>query len=177
MGEHFSGLSRRPISSSRASYGSALSDVALLRRTELALMNAPFDEGGWAKAIELVATATGSSSANLVAIGGPLLLPLNMFVGRDSKQAASLFERPELWGACNWRVQSAGSPMSIQHEAHYAACRAAGGTMEYDDIVSDMDMQYGCQSVLISDERNFLGLALLRGRREGRNRYVWRGLW
>lgn len=144
-----------------------MSDVALLRQTELALMNAPFDEGGWARAIEMVAIATGSSSANLVALGGPLLLPLNMFVGRDSQQAANLFERPELWGACNWRVRSAGSPMSIQFEAHYAACRAAGGTAEYDDIVSDMDMQYGCQSVLISDQHNFLGLALLRGRREG----------
>lgn len=167
MGEHFSGLNRRPISSSLARYGSATTDVELLRQTELALMNAPFDEGGWARAITMVATATGSPSANLVAIGGPLLLPLNMFVGRDAEQAAGLFDRPELWGACNWRVQSAGAPMSIQYEPHYAACRAAGGTEQYDDAVSDLDLPYGCQSVLISDERNFLGLALLRGRRDG----------
>lgn len=143
------------------------SPVEFLRETELALMNAPFDPGGWVRAIDMVARACRSDSANLVAIGGPLLLPLNIFTGPESERAATDFARPELWGACNWRVRSAGSPMSVQHEAHYAAARAMGGTEEYDDAVSDLNAQYGCQSVLISDERNFLGLALLRGRHEG----------
>lgn len=140
---------------------------AYLRATELALMNAPFEQDGWRKAIAMVAHATGSESANLVALGGPLLLPLNMFVGRESEMAEDYFGRPELWGSCNWRVNSAGAPMTVQHEAHYAATRSRGGTTAYDDAVADLDMQFGCQSPLISDERNFLGLAILRGRREG----------
>lgn len=144
-----------------------MSEVAFLRETELALMNAPFETGGWHRAIGMVAQATGSPAANLVALGGPLLMPLNMFTGQDSDRAADYFSDPALWGSCNWRVQSAGTPMSIQHERHYAAARAAGGTADYDDAVSDLDMQYGCQTVLLSDKRNFLGLAIFRGRREG----------
>lgn len=144
-----------------------MSEVAFLRETELALMNAPFETDGWHQAIDMVARATGSPSANLVAIGGPLLMPLNMFTGRASKRAAAYFSNPMLWGSCNWRVQSSGDPMSIQHEAHYSAARSAGGTADYDDAVSDLDMQFGCQSALISDSRNFLGLAIFRGRREG----------
>ncbi|HVF38189.1 MAG TPA: hypothetical protein VNA29_09650 [Sphingomicrobium sp.] len=144
-----------------------MSDVAYLRDTELALMNAPFEADGWVRAIGKVAGAVGGDAANLAAIGGPLLLPLNLFVGHNSEDTASTFSRAELWGACNWRVQSAGAPMTIQYERHYAAARALGGTADYDDAVSDLDLQYGCQAPLISDERNFLGLAILRGRRKG----------
>lgn len=144
-----------------------MSDVAFLRETESALLNAPFQADGWHQAIDMVARATGSPSANLVAIGGPLLMPLNMFTGRAAQQATDYFANPALWGSCNWRVQSSGEPMSIQYERHYALARSAGGTADYDDAVSDLDMQFGCQSALISDSRNFLGLAIFRGRREG----------
>lgn len=144
-----------------------MSEAAFLRETEQALMNAPFETDGWHRAIDMVAQATASPSANLVAIGGPLLMPLNMFTGRDSERAATYFSNPALWGSCNWRVQSSGEPMSIQHERHYSAARSAGGTADYDDAVSDLDMQFGCQSALISDSRNFLGLAIFRGRSEG----------
>ena len=33
-----------------------------------------------------------------------------------------------MWGATNWRVNSAGPAMSIQHEPHYAAYRASAVT-------------------------------------------------
>lgn len=144
-----------------------MQDVAYLRETELALMNAPFDAGGWSKAIGMVATATGSGAAHLAALGGPLLLPLDMFVGRDADKVDRYFSRPELCGAANWRITSIGAPMSIQHEGHYAQARALGGTADYDDAVADFDMALGCQSTLIHDERNFLGLALIRSRLEG----------
>lgn len=138
-----------------------------LRAAELALMNAPFEADGWSLALDAVARASGGSGANLVALGGPLLLPLNMFTGRESERAATYFSRPELWGACNWRVQCSGRPLSIQHDVHYSAARKAAGPSDYDDAVSDLDMQYGCQSVLLSDVTNFLGIAVFRGRREG----------
>lgn len=138
-----------------------------LRAAELALMNAPFETDGWSRAIEAVSQASGGSGANLVGIGGPLMLSLNMFTGRKSEQAAAYFSRPELWGACNWRVHCSGRPLSIQHDAHYSEARRSLGPSDYDDAVSDLDMQYGCQSVLLSDSSNFLGLAIFRGRREG----------
>lgn len=138
-----------------------------IRETELALLNAPFEPDGWTRALEMVASATGSAGANLVGVGGPLALSLNLITGRDAGLADRYLARAELWGACNWRVNSSGLPLTVQHERHYAAYRQAADTSIYDDAVSDLDMQFGCQSVLISDSRTFVGLAVFRGRREG----------
>jgi hypothetical protein len=144
-----------------------MSDVAYLRETELALMNAPFQEDGWKRAIEMVAKATGSGAAHLAAIGGPALMPLDIFVGREADRIDEHFSAPELCGAANWRIASIGAPMTIQHERHYAEARALGGTGPYDEGVAAIDMQLGCQSALLNDDRNFLGLALIRSQREG----------
>ena len=142
-------------------------DAAFLRETELAILNAPFEGQGWRRAVEMISSACHSSAANLVGFGGPLGISLNLFTGRESDRAAGYFSRPELWGRCNWRVNSVGAPMTVQHEAHYAAYRDREETSEYDDAVSDLDMPFGCQSPLIADSRSFLGLALLRSRRDG----------
>lgn len=142
-------------------------DAAFLRDTELAIINAPFEGEGWRRAVEMVSSACHSSAANLVGFGGPLGLSLNLFTGRESERAERYFSRAELWGRCNWRVNSAGAPMTVQHEAHYAAYREREQTAEYDDAVADLDMPFGCQSPLIADSRTFLGLALLRSRRDG----------
>lgn len=142
-------------------------DAAFLRDTELAILNAPFEGEGWRRAVEMISSACRSSAANLVGFGGPLGLSLNLFTGRESDRAAGYFSRPELWGPCNWRVNSVGAPMTVQHEAHYAAYRRSAETADYDDAISDLDMPFGCQSPLIADSRTFLGLALLRSRRDG----------
>ena len=100
-----------------------------------------------------------------------MLLPFNLFTGRMADRAGAHFASPALWGACNWRVGSSGEPMTIQHDGHYRAYRRQVGpalTADYDDAVSDIDMQYGCQSVLMADQQHFLGLAIMRGRAEGR---------
>lgn len=138
-----------------------------IRQTELALLNAPFDPGGWQRAIAMVAQTTGGAGANLVAFGGPLPLSLNLFTGREEAIAERHFARPELWGRCNWRVNSSARPLTVQYERHYSAYRKTADTADYDDAVADLDMQFGCQSVLIDDSRTFVGLAVYRGRREG----------
>jgi hypothetical protein len=138
-----------------------------LREAQLALLNASFEARGWERAIERVAHAVGGSGANLVCLGGPLAPSLNLFVGKNDALAQRSFGKPELWGSCNWRVNTGSSPMTIQHDGHYEAYRQVADTSDYDDAVSDLDIQFGCQSVLIADERMFLGLAVLRGRREG----------
>jgi hypothetical protein len=145
-----------------------MSDVAFLRETELALMNAPFEADGWKKAISMVASATGSGAAHLAAFGGPLLMSLDMFVGREADRIDDYFADSALCGAANWRINCIGEPMTIQHERHYDEVRALGGASLYDQAVREIDMEYGCQSTLFSDERNFLGLCLIRSRREGK---------
>ena len=142
-----------------------MSDRAL-RQAELKILNAPFEERGWESALEAVAEATRSHAAQLLGIGGPLLIPLNMLVGPPASFGHYL-EDADLHGACNWRIGSTTTPMAIQHEGDYAAYRLANDTSDYDDAMSDMDIQYGCQSALLLDSRNLLGLAVLRGRRDG----------
>ena len=100
-----------------------------------------------------------------------MLLPFNLFTGKHADEAGRHFANPMLWGSCNWRVGASGAPMTIQHEDHYRAYRRSHGpalTADYDDIVSDTDMQFGCQAVLMADQEHFLGIAVMRGRMEGR---------
>lgn len=120
--------------------------------------------------MERAAWVCGGSAANLVGIGGPMLLPLNLFTGKTADHASRHFANPSLWGSCNWRVGSSSQPMTIQYDKHYRAYRRqVGGAMtaNYDDVVSDLDMQFGCQSVLMADQEHFLGLAVMRGKLEG----------
>lgn len=137
-----------------------------LRRAELRILNAPFEERGWELAVEAVAEATGSHAAQLLGLGGPMCLPLNVFVGAPAAHRRYI-DNVELHGPCNWRVGSTTTPMAIQHEPDYARYRESHDTADYDDATSDMDIQYGCQSALLLDSRNLIGLALLRGRRDG----------
>ena len=143
------------------------SNASYVRQAELALINAPFEPDGWRRAIAMVATATASPSANLVGMGGPMLLPFNIFSGPNHQRSERYFADPALWGACNWRVGCVTVPMSIQHESHYRARREQGGTGDYDDAVSDLDIPFGCQSAIMMEPGGFVGLAMMRGRRDG----------
>ena len=99
-----------------------------------------------------------------------MLLALNLFTGKMADQATRHFANPSLWGSCNWRVGASSQPLTIQHDKHYRAYRRQHGgalTADYDDVVSDLDMQFGCQSVLMADQEHFLGLAITRGKLEG----------
>jgi hypothetical protein len=133
----------------------------------MALMNAPFEPGGWTRAIEAVAEATRSDAAHLIGLGGPLLLPLNIIVGRDADRVAAYCEQPEMLGPANWRLRSVGRPTTVQFERDYEVAREGGETAYYDDAISDLDMRFGSQTTIMVDDRNFIGLALLRGERTG----------
>jgi len=141
-------------------------DEGSLREAELAILNAPFEADGWARAAQAIAGATGSNAAHLLGIGGPLLLPLNVFVG-DVPGIERYLGDPVFHGAINWRVGSVTTPMAIQHEVHYEAYRQLHDTSDYDDAASDLDIQFGCQCAVLLDSRNMLGLALLRSRADG----------
>lgn len=136
------------------------------RQAELAILNAPFEKGGWHRAAAGIAEATGSSAAHLLGMGGPLLLPLNVFVG-DVPGIERYLGDPDFHGESNWRVGSVTLPMEIQHEAHYAAYRLEHDTAEYDDASSDLDIPFGCQCAVLLDSNTLLGIALLRRRRDG----------
>lgn len=139
------------------------SDVETAR---LAILNAPFEDGGWARATLAIAEATGSSAAQLIGFGGPMLLPLNVVVGDIGGPTGHLCNA-HLYGPCNWRINSVGPAMSIQHEAHYRAYSMTCDTSDYDDAVSDVDLPFGCQSALFEEPGRLIGISLLRRRRDG----------
>lgn len=134
---------------------------------ETAILNAAFEPDGWQRAVEAVAAATRSSAAQLLGLGGPLLLPLNIVAG-SFPGGERHFTNPALHGQCNWRIGVAADPLSIQDERDYAAFRRFNDTAIYDDAVSDLDIPFGCQSALVLDHNGLLGLALLRSARDGR---------
>jgi len=141
-------------------------DEGSLREAELAILNAPFEADGWERAMLAIADSTGSRAVHLLGMGGPLLLPLNVFVG-DVPGIERYLGDPVFHGAINWRVGSVTAPMAIQHEADYEAYRRLHDTADYDDAASDLDIQFGCQCAVLLDSNTLLGLALLRGRSEG----------
>lgn len=133
---------------------------------QLALLNAPFAPGGWQSAMDAVAIATGSAAAQLIGIGGATQLSLNIIGGQIVGNRAHL-DDPKMYGPCNWRINAVGAPMSIQHEGHYRAYAAGRDTADYDDAVADVDLPFGCQSLLIAEDRWAVGLSLLRRHRDG----------
>ena len=156
----------------------AFRNVPAVEEARRALLNAPFEEDGWRPAVEKLLAATGASTGNMVALGGPLLMPLCFYVGRDWERATDMARDPAMWGTANWRVNTTTVPLAIQHDAHYAAYRASHDTQVYDDMMSDLDMASGCQSALVIEDGVFLGLAITasaRGggfRREGVERFA-----
>lgn len=138
----------------------------LLREAELAFLNAPFRDGGWQEAIALLAVATGSRTAQLLGIGGPLQLSLNILSDTPTDPNRHL-GNPLLHGPANWRIGVTDRPMQLRHERHYAAYRGAQDTSYYDDACSDLDIPFGCQMPLLLDSDGLLGMALLRSSREG----------
>lgn len=145
---------------------SLIRERAALRDAEIAILNAPFDSDGWERAMLAIADSTGSNAVHLLGMGGPLLLPLNVFLG-DVPGIERYLGDPVFHGAINWRVGSVTAPMAIQHEADYEAYRRLHDTSDYDDVASDLDIQFGCQCAVLLDSRNMLGLALLRSRADG----------
>ena len=141
-------------------------EASIVREAELALLNAPFEARGWDGAIAAVAAATGSSGAQLIGVGGPLVIPLNVVVGNFSGPWHH-FSDARLYGSCNWRINTVGPQGSIQHEQHFAAYAAGHVTADYDDAVADLDVPFGCQSAFLIDADRLVGLSLLRRQRDG----------
>ena len=145
----------------------AFRDVPAFEEARRALLNAPFEEDGWRPAVEKLLAATGATTGNMVALGGPLLMPLCFYVGRDWERATDMARDPAMWGTANWRVNTTTVPLAVQHDDHYAAYRASHDTQVYDDMMSDLNMASGCQSALVIEDGVFLGLAITSSARRG----------
>lgn len=141
-------------------------EVQFLRETRRALLNAPFVEDGWRTAIDMVARATGSRGANLVCLGSSAPT-LNLFTGFDPAEVERALSDPAMWGPQNWRVGTSTHPYDIQHDVHYRNYRDGRPRGDYDEAAYQLDMPHGFQTIFSRDAAGFIGLAVIRGRREG----------
>lgn len=145
---------------------SSVGDGAFLRQTEVAILNAPFVEDGWRTAIDMVARATHSRGANLICLGSAAPT-LNLFTGFDTVEVGRALSDPAMWGAQNWRVGTSTKPFEIQHDQHYSEYRSGRPAGDYDEAAFELDMPHGFQTIFSRDVAGFIGLAVIRGRREG----------
>ena len=113
-----------------------------------------------------LADVTGTRIAQLIGVGGPLPLPLNLLTEYPHDPHGHI-GNPLLYGPVNWRINSTERPMTLEHEPHYQAYRARRTTSMYDDAVSDLDLPHGCQSALMYGADGIVGISLLRSSREG----------
>lgn len=132
-------------------------------------LSAALEPEGWDAAIRAMAHATGSSHGQLIGFG-PDTAAFNWISDIDAslvaRGAAIDQSRPDL----NFRIGAdriAGRP-DIVHEAHYDVARRRLANDDYLDLCAEFDIFEGCQTRLLAEPGMMIGLALLRGRTDGR---------
>lgn len=132
---------------------------------------------GWSTALEGLADATGSMRAQLVGFGSPEWAPFN-WVTNISDRDVELFSQLDGHSASiNYRVASEHIfSDSLISEDHYEHVRLTLRSTDYIDYCEQTEMPFGCQTMVLKDQRGSLGLALLRSRKDGRTGHAQRQL-
>lgn len=131
--------------------------------------DAAFDSSLWLPALDSLARGTGSRCGQLIGIGGPAVFPFNLCSNLDERAIEDLAIIQGGGPGVNWRVAASleVGTMTIASERDYARVRPHLETNIYDDFAAQYDIEFGCQSALISEDNLIVGLALLRGRADG----------
>jgi DNA-binding CsgD family transcriptional regulator len=133
-------------------------------------MGAALEPHLWRDVLGEMADATGSAHGQLIGFG-PGAAAFNWISGIDEDVLASTgamdLNTPDL----NFRIAAdiMRDAPPIIHEAHYDMVRDTLRAEDYLDICSDLDIAHGCHTRLLADDRSMIGLALLRGERDGRS--------
>ncbi|HUD28636.1 MAG TPA: helix-turn-helix transcriptional regulator [Novosphingobium sp.] len=128
---------------------------------------APFEEAGWDGALKALASATGSSRAQLIAIGERHTLfnwVTDIEPGYVEDFVAIEGHRPDV----NYRVAASRGPYEVSWEVHYDAIKAAAPNDAYMQHVRRWDAEHGAQLMLSDQPGAFFGLAALHSASDGR---------
>jgi DNA-binding CsgD family transcriptional regulator len=128
---------------------------------------APFEVGGWDRALKRLADGTRSSHMQLIAVGGPGLIPFNHTTEAEDGFVDQFVEIGGGDPLRNWRIAVSGGLLEVVSEAHYADARKGRRFDIYNDYVSRFDVPFGCQAVLATEQGLFMGLAALRSQADG----------
>lgn len=130
-----------------------------------------FDPDGWIDALHTMAEATRSARGQLIGLGGPRAVPFNWVTGFPEDALAEFIKIDGGSAAVNPRVAaSVADPHGdILHELHYDAARSRLTSDVYVEFGERHDIPFGCQTRLLNDQDNMIGLAVLRTRSDGRS--------
>ena len=138
---------------------------------------AALDPTTWMQALDLLADATGSTSGQLIGVGGAKTVPFN-WVTSFSPEAVKRFEAidggsPQV----NFRIAAdiGVQTATIIDERDYDRVRPLLASDAYLDLCSDYDIPFGCQTALRRDDGGLIGLAVLRRTADGRTNERQRG--
>lgn len=140
-------------------------------------LSAALEPEKWEPAIAAMARATGSGHGQLIGFG-PGAWGFNWISDIDtsivSRGAAIDQAKPDL----NFRVAADRLPDRpvVVHEAHYDMARPTLRSDDYLDLCSDFDIFDGCQTRLVGNADQMVGLALLRNGKDGRTTQDQRNL-
>lgn len=127
---------------------------------------APFEQAGWDTALKGLASATGSSRAQLLAIGERHTL-FNWVTDLDDGYLEDFLAIEGHRADVNYRVAAARGA-EVAWEQHYDAVRAVSTNEAYMDHVRRWDAEHGAQLVLADEPQGFFGLAALHSASDGR---------
>jgi DNA-binding CsgD family transcriptional regulator len=128
---------------------------------------APFEESGWDRALKALAGATGSSRAQLLALGERHTLfnwVTDVQEGYAEEFIAIEGHRPEV----NYRVAASRGPFELVWEKHYDEVRAAATNDAYIEHIRRWDAEHGAQVILADQPEVSFGLAALHSESDGR---------
>lgn len=132
------------------------------------MMAAPLSTNGWHVALQALATATHSSSGQIIGIGPSRALAFNLVTDPVEADVINRFDTEVAdYSSNNWRVAATAAPFEIRHEYHYEEVRRIAKTSVYDEFAHLANIPYGCQTVLHNQNGLLIGLAALRSYDDG----------
>lgn len=132
------------------------------------VQEAPFSQTGWETALRALATATRSSSGQIIGIGAARVVVFNLMTTLVEPEICRRWDTEiGAYSSSNWRVAATGGVLELRHEHHYQQVRNPGRSALYDDFCHDANMPFGCQTVLLNQGGLLIGLATLRSYDDG----------
>lgn len=124
----------------------------------------------WRDVLGAMADATGSAHGQLIGFGSGTAA-FNWVSGVEEETLLSAGAMDMVTPDANFRLaaDSAAHRSPIVHEAHYDDARSMLHTDDYLDMCSDLDIPHGCQTRLLVEQGSMIGLAMLRGEKDGRS--------
>jgi DNA-binding CsgD family transcriptional regulator len=131
--------------------------------------NAALGLGSWTDALNALAAATGSRGGELIGLGAEAAVPFNWFTEADPSAAPEFVEAGGGDPRINSRVRIGGSApeLTVLDERDFTSAEDGRRFPEYGEWMRRHDMRFACLSPLLRQDGLLVGLAVVRGEKQG----------